>query len=198
MPLTCPIARKAYMKEYAKRYYSENYEKCKANRDRYHTKERNDPVLWRRKLDDGKIRSKEWRKKNPDKFKAGIRRWAKTQAGRLSANASKIRSRQNHPEILLKARVRSRIGQALRKGFTKFYKSREMLGCTYVELRTHLEGLFQPGMTWENRGQWEIDHIRPCSSFDLLIPEQQKCCFHYTNLQPLWREENRKKGATWV
>jgi hypothetical protein len=55
-------------------------------------------------------------------------------------------------------------------------------------------------MTWENWALdgWHIDHIRPCCSFDLTDPEQQKKCFHYSNLQPLWAEENWSKGGKWV
>jgi hypothetical protein len=54
-------------------------------------------------------------------------------------------------------------------------------------------------MTWENHGRygWHIDHIRPCASFDLADPEQQRKCFHYTNLQPLWASENMRKGDKW-
>ena len=61
----------------------------------------------------------------------------------------------------------------------------------------HLEAQFKPGMTWDNYGLkgWHVDHIRPCASFDLRDPEQQRRCFHYTNLQPLWAEENLKKGS---
>ena len=50
-------------------------------------------------------------------------------------------------------------------------------------------------MTWENYGEWEVDHILPCASFDLEQPEAQRQCFHYTNLQPLWKADNRSKGA---
>ena len=59
----------------------------------------------------------------------------------------------------------------------------------------HLEKSFKPGMTRENYGKWHIDHIRPCSSFDLSKPEEQSICFHYSNLMPLWAEENLKKGS---
>ena len=81
----------------------------------------------------------------------------------------------------------------------KAYKAsnaRNLIGCSYTDLRKHLENLFSPGMTWENNGRhgWHIDHIRPCASFDLTDPEQQKQCFHYTNLQPLWAKDNPAKS----
>ena len=54
--------------------------------------------------------------------------------------------------------------------------------------KQHLESQFKPEMNWENHGKiWEIDHIKPCISFDLTNIEQQKQCFHYTNLQPLFK-----------
>ena len=72
----------------------------------------------------------------------------------------------------------------------------KLVGCTLDELKNHLEKQFTKGMTWKNynyRG-WHVDHIIPCSSFDLIDPEQQKECFHYTNLQPLWGKDNIKKS----
>ena len=53
-------------------------------------------------------------------------------------------------------------------------------------------------MTWENHGEWHIDHIKPCASFNLLNEDEQKKCFHYTNLQPLWASENLSKGCKYV
>lgn len=70
-----------------------------------------------------------------------------------------------------------------------------LLGCSIPELRLHLEAQFKPSMSWGNYGAWHVDHIRPCASFDLAKPEEQRACFHYTNLQPLWGPENVAKGA---
>ena len=50
-------------------------------------------------------------------------------------------------------------------------------------------------MTWDNHGEWHIDHIKPCASFDLTDADQQRECFNYTNLQPLWAKDNLSKGA---
>lgn len=71
----------------------------------------------------------------------------------------------------------------------------ELLGCSVEALKSHLEKLFTSGMSWTNYGKWHIDHKRPCDSFDLSDPLQQKVCFHYTNLQPLWAFDNLSKGA---
>ena len=52
-------------------------------------------------------------------------------------------------------------------------------------------------MSWENMGEWHLDHIRPCASFDLTDPDQQRQCFHYSNLQPLWASDNLSKRHSW-
>lgn len=68
-------------------------------------------------------------------------------------------------------------------------------GCDITELIQHLESQFAPEMTWENHGTyWEVDHIIPRSSFDLSDEGQVKRCYHYTNLQPLTKKENRIKS----
>ena len=100
------------------------------------------------------------------------------------------------PAFKLMHNLRRRVHLAI-EGTCKSARTLELLGCTVEELRAHLEAQFKPGMTWENQSfhGWHVDHIRPCASFDLTDPEQQKLCFHYTNLQPLWAVENMSKGA---
>ncbi len=71
----------------------------------------------------------------------------------------------------------------------------ELIGCTTEELWSYLESKFEPWMTWENHGVggWDIDHIRPCVSFDLTDPKQQRICCNWSNLQPMEHIENIKK-----
>lgn len=100
------------------------------------------------------------------------------------------------PGYKLRAVLRARIVTALVRSKTKKIATTEQLiGCPVEKARKHIESLFKDGMTWENHGDWHIDHIRPLASFDLTDIEQQKIAMHYTNLQPLWAVENMKKSA---
>mgnify|MGYP002639326074 CR=1 FL=1 len=82
------------------------------------------------------------------------------------------------------------------KGVRKSATTMKLLGCSPEYLRNHLEMQFTAGMSWKNYGLhgWHVDHIRPCSSFDMSDPKQQRKCFHYTNLQPLWAKDNLAKS----
>lgn len=103
--------------------------------------------------------------------------------------------RQNDINFRLRKNIRSRIKSAIINQAGKKAKSTiDLLGCSIEECRNYIESLFQEGMTWKNYGEWEIDHIIPCASFDLTNQEEQKKCFHYSNLQPLWWLDNSKKG----
>jgi hypothetical protein len=92
--------------------------------------------------------------------------------------------------------IRIRLFMALKRN-SKSSNTAELLGCSIQELKNHLEKQFKPGMSWDNHGVhgWHIDHIIPCCNFNLSNPEEQKKCFHYTNLQPLWAEDNLRKGG---
>jgi hypothetical protein len=69
----------------------------------------------------------------------------------------------------------------------------EIIGCSHEELKYHLEKKFKDGMTFQNYGEWELDHIYPISKYDLTNLDQIKECFNYKNIQPLWKSENRSK-----
>lgn len=89
--------------------------------------------------------------------------------------------------------VRRQINRAI-KGEMKELRSIEYIGCSIDELKIHLESKFQPGMTWNNYGEWQIDHIRPLSSFTLTETVELRAATHYSNLQPLWKSDNLSKG----
>ncbi len=69
----------------------------------------------------------------------------------------------------------------------------KLLGCSLEELKIYFESKFVTGMSWENHGEWEIDHIKPLSKFNLENLEELKIACHFTNLQPLWKSDNRIK-----
>lgn len=154
----------------------------------------------RRERDEIKTQEAKYRRQNKDKIHKRRITW-------LAANKDKVqkaagaRFRQRMKDdlpfrmrVMCRSRLRSALlSQKARKSSNTF----DLIGCTVSELMRHLKMLFLEGMTWDNyghgRGKWNIDHIIPCALFDLSDPGQQRRCFHYTNLQPLWAEENWAK-----
>ena len=116
-------------------------------------------------------------------------------ANRDRINKQSALRRKNNASYRMRFSLSSRILHAL-NGKRKSASTMTLIGCTIEELWLHLESQFTEGMHRNNRGinGWHIDHIVPCAAFDLTDPEQQKICFHYTNLQPLWAEDNLRKS----
>lgn len=125
---------------------------------------------------------------NPNKKAAYDRR---TLPARMKKRRERYRTDINYK---LTCNLRARLYGALKRG-RKSAATLVLLGCSIEELRTHLENLFTEGMSWPAvmEGHVQVDHIKPCASFDLTVPEQQRACFHYTNLQPLWKVDNQRK-----
>lgn len=100
-------------------------------------------------------------------------------------------------KVILRARL-----QCALKGKCKSRSTMKLVGCSINKLISHIQKQFTEGMTWDNHGfgegKWHIDHIRPCSSFDLTNEQEQLQCFNYKNLQPLWHLENLSKGDKWL
>jgi hypothetical protein len=136
-------------------------------------------------------KTKSWNTKNSDQRQKNVRTWVKE--NRLESLRKKRLRYAEDLNFKLADNLRSRLSKTLRRNGSAVRD----LGCTLDELKVHLESKFQLGMTWDNwsRDGWHIDHIRPLSSFDLTDAAQFIAAVHYTNLQPLWATENRKKGA---
>lgn len=148
---------------------------------------------------------RKYRAENQDKIKSyqqvnkdKIRAYHKTyQAQNRERTRTYVNKRYaTNLDVKVAQLARKRICNAL-KGRTKSASTIELIGCSIEELKAHIENQFQEGMTWENHGYygWHIDHIVSCASFDLNDPEQQRLCFHYSNLQPMWAKENIRKGG---
>jgi len=147
--------------------------------------------------DDVLARTKCWRAENPESQRRRSKRWSANHPDYQKAyEKQKYRTDGNYR---LSKNLRNRLIEALKsQNATKTSSAVRGLGCTIPELREYLESNFRSGMSWENHGQWHIDHIRPLASFDLTDPEQQKQACHFTNLQPLWAAENLVKGDRFV
>jgi hypothetical protein len=76
-------------------------------------------------------------------------------------------------------------------------KSIEYLGCPIEEFKKHIEKQFTEGMTWDNHGEWHIDHIVPLKYENPSIEEVMER-LHYTNTQPLWASDNISKGNRYI
>lgn len=138
---------------------------------------------------------KMYREKNREKLLLQMKDYYQKNSEKLKCDMKNYhRERKKHDNIFnLKSTIRTRIYKfLLSKNIQKKTKTFEMIGCCPIELKNHLEKQFKVGMGWHNRRLWHVDHIIPLSSANT-EEEIYKLC-HYTNLQPLWAEDNLKKG----
>lgn len=182
------------------KYYAENRELINSGR-RGTTPEKT--AKWRSYTAKNRDRINAAKKRRDDLNRDHVRRifrdWAKKNADHILhyRRERQHKRRQTDVEFRILGNLRTRINRALETD-SKAASTKELIGCTIAELKVYLATLFQPGMDWSNHGKgdgkWHIDHIRPCASFDLTDPEQQRQCFHFTNMQPLWEHDNLRKG----
>lgn len=132
---------------------------------------------------------------HPDRDKESHRKYYEAHREQRAAYALSRAKRlyRENDEFRLICLLRSRCSKFLVG--VKSARTMQLVGCSVGFLKNHLEEQFKPGMTWENMGEWHIDHIVPLSWFNGLLhnPEYQRIAFHWTNLQPLWAKENLKK-----
>jgi hypothetical protein len=137
-----------------------------------------------------------YRKENADKLKLEKSQYTKNNRPKVNARQSKYNKQRRavDPLYRLTRNTRNMVLRYMANG--KCMRTQEIIGCTYEELKLHIEQQFTEGMTWENYGinGWHIDHIKPLAMAS--TEEDIIALNHYTNLQPLWCLDNLSKGAT--
>lgn len=170
---------------YHRQHFQKNKSKILSKRKDYMIEYRNS----------NKDKISEYNQKYYEKNKEQILTYKSSEVYRKHSREYEKNKRQNNILYRITGSLRNRLNQAI-KNNKKHGTTKELVGCSIEFLKEYLSKLFQEGMNWENYGKdgWHIDHIIPCASFDLTDPEQQKKCFHYTNLQPLWATDNIRKS----
>jgi len=141
-----------------------------------------------------KICFKLYRENNKEKRIILWKNWfIKNKNKRLKYQRNYVKNRRKDDEnFRISQNLRNRLNKVLKR-INKSQSTLQLLGCDIEYLKSYLESQFIKNMTWSNYGKWEIDHIIPCSFFNLVNPIHQKLCFHYINLQPLWKKDNQIK-----
>ena len=197
---------KEQVKLYKQKYRKENSEKFKQQRHESYLRTK-EHVLQKSKEDYIKNRERALAYAKSRHLEPGFkeskaaysRKWTaeNKEYQRQKTNVYAKERRKTDKRYRLVLKLRSMIHHALRRqNAPKSQKTYELLGCNDETFKEYIQSKFTEGMSWENRGfrTWHIDHIIPINSFDLTDPEQQRKCFHYTNLQPLWWLDNLRKG----
>lgn len=140
----------------------------------------------------------QYREENKDKRREYNRQWHQDNPEKAKQKARRnYLSNRTSPAARLSTNMKSGISKAISRGSKRGRRTFDLLGYTIDELRAHLERLFHPGMTWENYGEWHVDHVTPVSAFNYETPDDIdfKRCWALSNLQPLWAIDNLKKSA---
>lgn len=196
---------KRCINEKARKNYAKDPEKARAKAQAYKDNNREkiraqDKIRYYNDLKKYRKSALDYRNRNKETCKDRERRWYEANKKEISKKAN-IKYHTN-PQSKLRTLISRRILDVLKGVSRKSAGTIDLLGCSIEFFRVYLESKFLDGMSWENHGQyrhggpmtWHIDHIVPCAAFDLTDLEQQKKCFYYTNLQPLWAIDNLSKG----
>lgn len=137
---------------------------------------------------------KEYYQANKDKINEQKKEYYKANKEKKNEYANEYQKQRRKTDLLfkLKCNLRNRTSNAFRnKGYSKNTKTQQMLGVDWEVAKQHIERQFKKGMNWRNYGEWHIDHIIPLAAAK--TPERLKKLCHYTNLQPMWAEDNLSK-----
>jgi Prasinovirus endonuclease VII len=194
----CKRCRNIHVQKWRK----ENHNKIIKQQKKYFIKNKEKIIKYKKEeyqknIEKYKEKGKLYRKNNRKKFLEYAKMYLQNPKNKKRKNERRRERYKTDIKYKLECNLRNRIRIAIKRGF-KSKTTINLLGCSLEYLKQHLESQFKPGMTWKNYGfgdnKWHIDHIKPCSSFDLSKPEEQCKCFNYKNLQPLWQHDNLTKS----
>jgi hypothetical protein len=194
----CHPDRKHHVKGYCKQCHERNYAKTNERRRekrkeyRIRAELRGYSYEYRNRSE---VKAAKKAYYNSDEYRIGRRQKRNEYNKRPETREMERRRKYNNIKIRLADNLRSRLKGAFKNNCKTGSAVRD-LGCSIEELRIYLESKFQPGMSWDNYGfrGWHIDHIIPLAKFDLTDREELLKACHYTNLQPLWAEDNMRKN----
>ena len=176
-----------------KRANDGHHARCKKCQKRYKSENKHKWVEYREK---NKERNIEYRKNRLDIKREYDKKYREENRERLNSLKREYRKnkRNEDPIFRLKARIRARLLSAIKsKDYKKSHSTIKYLGCSYEFYEDYLQNKFKEGMSWDNHGEWHIDHIIPLASAN--TEEELIKLFHYTNTQPLWASYNQSKGC---
>lgn len=180
----------AYKKTDKYKKYNSNYRKTSEYYKKYQERYR--------KTEKSKKWFREYAQQPEQKEKRRL--YAKSEEAKKKCKVYRRHKFKNDANFRLRVCLRTRLNIVIKKN--KPGSAVKSLGCSIEYFKKHIELQFQNGMEWDNWGVkgWHLDHIKPLASFDLTDKKQFDEACHYSNMQPLWAEDNLKKGAIkeWV
>lgn len=187
----CKTCKKEYNiqnEDKIKEYRGKTRKKAIEYSEKYRSVPKNREIMKKQNMGYYKNKTKEEiRENNKKSIESGYKkRWSR----------ERYKNNLNHKLSMI---LRVRLLDALKGKANKTQSAICLLGCSIEQFKEHLENQFRPEMTWENHGEmWEVDHIISCNSFDLTDYEQQKQCFHYSNIQPLFKTTEIAKNLGYM
>ena len=165
----------------------------KESRKRYESKNKEERDLYK----------KEWAKKNREHLREYHTKWRDENREELNGykRVYEKTKKDSDPSYRLACYTRTAVYTCLKeRDVTKYKSTFDLLPYSLEELILHLESQFKGGMTWDNYGEWHVDHIKPMTSFNIQSPEDKSFqeCWSLNNLQPLWGVENLSKGSRYL
>lgn len=199
------VASEAGRKQYERhqRWVNANRERAREHARNWYHRNKEDVKIrqrLRRAQKPSKPASKDSRRRfylrHAEKIKAKVRAWNTSEIGRAYAREYQRKRRRENPHIHFLNWLRGSVNRILRSNGKRGGRTMDYIGCTPLELRTHLESQFTQGMSWGVPRKWDADHIVPVSAFLLSDKEEALWACNFRNLRPMWRLANQIKSDT--